>query len=67
MSMNISSARLVCLLKYLGVLGLTCSPRDARFGGSNPAEEDGFFSDCKNSEHKSSGRDFKLLNDLSKI
>ena len=30
-----------------------------RFAGSNPVEVDGFFSGCKNSEHKSSGRDFK--------
>ena len=27
----------------LGGLGLTCSPRDPRFAGSNPAEVDGFF------------------------
>ena len=42
----------------LGGLGVTCSPRDPRFAGSNPAEVDGFFQD--NPEHKSSGRDFKL-------
>ena len=24
-----------------------CSPRDARFAGSNPAEVDGFFQDVK--------------------
>ena len=24
-------------------LGVTCSPRDQRFAGSNPAEVDGFF------------------------
>ena len=39
----------------LGGLGVTCSPRDPRFAGSNPAEVDGFFP-----EDKSSGRDFKL-------
>ena len=27
----------------LGGLGVTCSPRDPRFAGSNPAEVDGFF------------------------
>ena len=44
----------------LGGLGVTCSPRDPRFAGSNPAEVDGFFSGRKNPEHKSSERDFKL-------
>ena len=34
-------------------------PWDPRFAGSNPAEVIGFFSDCKNPEHKSSGRNFK--------
>ena len=27
----------------LGGFGVTCSPRDLRFAGSNPAEVDGFF------------------------
>ena len=27
----------------LGDLGVTCSPRDPRFAGSNPTEIDGFF------------------------
>ena len=31
----------------LGDLGVTCSPRDARFAGSNTAEVDGFFQDVK--------------------
>ena len=31
----------------LGGLGVTCSPRDSRFAGSNPAEVDGFFQDVK--------------------
>ena len=31
----------------LGALGVTCSPRDPRFAGSNPAEVDGFFQDVK--------------------
>ena len=34
---------------YVGLcgLGVTCSPRDPRFAGSNPAEVDGFFQDVK--------------------
>ena len=43
-----------------GGLGVTCSPRDPRFAGSNQAEVDVFFSGRKNHEHKSSGTDFKL-------
>ena len=31
----------------LGGIGITCSPRDPRFAGSNPAEVDGFFQDVK--------------------
>ena len=31
----------------LGGLGVTCSPRDPRFAGSNPTEVDGFFQDVK--------------------
>ena len=27
----------------LGGLGVTCSPRDPKLAGSNPAEVDGFF------------------------
>ena len=30
-----------------GGLGVTCSPRDPRFAGSNPADVDGFFQDVK--------------------
>ena len=41
-------------------LGVTCSPRDPGFAGSNPAEVEGFSSERKNPEHNSSGRDFKL-------
>ena len=44
----------------LGGVGVTCSPRDPVFAGSNPGEVDGFLQDVKNHEHKSSGRDFKL-------
>ena len=44
----------------LGGLGVICSPRDPRFAGSNPTEDDGLFSGRKNPEHMSSGRDFKL-------
>ena len=43
----------------LGGLGVTCSPRDSRFAGSNAAEVID-FSGRKNPGHKSSGRDFKL-------
>ena len=35
------------LLTVTQVIGLTCSPRDPRFTGSNPAEVDGFFQDVK--------------------
>ena len=47
---------------YVGLdgLGVTFSLRDPRFAGSNLAEVDGFFSGCKNLEHKSSRRNFKL-------
>ena len=31
----------------LGGLGVTSSPRDPRFAGSNPTEFDGFFQDVK--------------------
>ena len=31
----------------LGGLGVTCSPQNPRFAGSNPAEVDGFFQDVK--------------------
>ena len=31
----------------LGGLGVTCSPRDPRFAGSNPSEVDGFSQDVK--------------------
>ena len=51
----------------LGGLGVTCSPRDPRFDGSNLAEVDGFFSGRKNPEHKSSGRDFKAGGPESEI
>ena len=44
----------------LGGLGVTCSPQDPRFAGSNLAEVVGFFPGRKNPEHKSSGRNFKL-------
>ena len=35
------------LLVDLDGLGVTCSPRDPRFAGSNQAEVDGFFQDVK--------------------
>ena len=31
----------------LGGLGVTCSSRDPRFAGSDPAEVDGYFHDVK--------------------
>ena len=50
----------------LGGHGVTCSPRDPRFTGSNPAEVDGFLG-RKNPEHKSSEKDFKLGGPESEI
>ena len=35
------------VLVGLGGLGVTCSPRDPRFVGSNPADVDGIFQDVK--------------------
>ena len=35
------------LLVGLGGLGVTCSPRDPRFAGSNPTEVNGFFQGVK--------------------
>ena len=37
----------VCIHVGLGGLKVTCSLRDPRFAGSNPAEFDGFFQDVK--------------------
>ena len=41
----------IFILRYiyfgLGGLGVTCSPRDPSFAGSNSAEVDGFFQDVK--------------------
>ena len=45
-------------LSNLGGLGVTCSSRDPRFVGSNPAEVDRFFQDVK--ILSTSPRDFKL-------
>ena len=50
----------MCHSVDLDGLGVTCSFRDPRFAGSNPAKVDGLFSGRKNPEHKSFGRDFKL-------
>ena len=52
--------RLINATVGLGGFGVTCSPGDQRFAGSNPAEVDGFSSGRKNPEHKFPGRDFKL-------
>ena len=35
------------ILVGFGGLGVTCSPGDPKFAGSNPAEVDGFFQDVK--------------------
>ena len=59
-SINHGVSQLVIGLVGLGDLDVTCSLRDPRFAGSNPAEVDGFFSGHKNPELKSSGTDFKL-------
>ena len=37
----------ISLIVGLGGLEVTCSPRDPRFAGSNPAEIDEFFQDVK--------------------
>ena len=34
---------IIIIIVVLGGLGVTCSPRDPRFAGSNPAEVEGFF------------------------
>ena len=43
--------RLILILSTIvlghGALGVTCSPRDPRLAGSNPAEGDGLFQDVK--------------------
>ena len=57
---HIAKTRINLITVGIGGLGVTCSPRNPRFAGSNPAEVDGSFSGSKNPEHKSSGRDFKL-------
>ena len=41
------------VLFFVG-LGVTCSPRDPRFAGSNPAEIGGFFSGRRSPQHNSS-------------
>ena len=57
---DLCTAHGVISIVGLAGLGVTCSPLDPRFTGSNPAEVDGFFSGRKIPEHKSSERDFKL-------
>ena len=44
----------------LGGLAVTCSSRDPRFAGSNPAEIDGFFQDVKILSTSPPGGPFKL-------
>ena len=49
----------------LGGVGVTCSPRDPRFAGSNPGKVDGFFSGRRNPEHKSPGRALSRESEIS--
>ena len=58
--LNILSKKFSSLYIGLVGLGVTCSSRNPMFAGSNTTEVDGFYSGRKISEHKSSGRDFKL-------
>ena len=44
MRVSLSDSIFVTLISLVGV---TCSPRDPRFTGSNPAEVDGLFQDVK--------------------
>ena len=48
---NCRAERLIQIFNISSVglsgLGVTCSPRDPRFAGSNSAEVDGFFQDVK--------------------
>ena len=39
--------KFICMTVDLGDLGVTCTPRDPRFAGSNPTEVDGFCQDVK--------------------
>ena len=43
----IFSSKLYQIQVGLTGLGVTCSPRDPRFAGSNPAEVDGFFQEAR--------------------
>jgi hypothetical protein len=40
-----------CTLVALGGIVVACLPLDPRFGGSNPAKNDGIFKGDKNSYH----------------
>ena len=59
------------MLYVVGIGGLvvTCSSRDPRFAGSNPANVDGFFSARQNSEYKSSagGPDSEISGSLKNL
>ena len=55
------------LLVALGDLGLTCSPRNLKFVGSDPAEVIYFFSGLKRHDVVSSERKFKLWVPFLKI
>ena len=41
------SPRIYVKILDLSGLGVTCSPRDPRFTGSNPSKVDGFFQDIR--------------------
>ena len=47
MSRKTVNSILWCNVVGHGGLGVTCSPRDPRLAGSNPAEVDGFFQNVK--------------------
>ena len=47
MSFFLFRLHLQCTVVGHGGLGVTCSPRDPRFAGSNPTEVDGIFQDVK--------------------
>jgi len=38
---------IIIIIIIIDGLGVTCSPRDTRFAGSNPDEVHGFFQDVK--------------------
>ena len=49
------------------VSGITCSPRDPRFAGSNPAEVDEFFQDVKILSTSPGGPESEILGSLKNL